>query len=92
MHEKVQLYYDRLERLFVKGRILDAKRKRRFLSNLRPKLRKLSMVCTYQNMDELLSATIEVEKVLGEIGETPYEPLQEEREEELTLGETSIDK
>ncbi len=43
-------------------------------------------------MDELLSATIEVEKVLGEIGETPYEPLQEEREEELTLGETSIDK
>jgi plasmid rolling circle replication initiator protein Rep len=92
MHEKVQLYYDRLERLFVKGRILDAKRKRRFLSKLRPKLRKLSMVCTYQNMDELLSATIEVEKVLGEIGETPYEPLQEEREEELTLGETSIDK
>lgn len=92
MHEKVQLYYDRLERLFVKGRILDAKRKRQFLSKLRPKLRKLSMVCTYQNMDELLSATIEVEKVLGEIGETPYEPLQEEREEELTLGETSIDK
>jgi len=26
-------------------------------------------------MDELLSIAIEMEKVLGEIGETPYEPL-----------------
>lgn len=43
-------------------------------------------------MDEFLSATIEVEKMLVEIGKTPYEPLQEEKEEELTLGETSIDK
>jgi hypothetical protein len=25
-------------------------------------------------MDELLAITIEVEKVLGEIGKTPYEP------------------
>jgi hypothetical protein len=35
-----------------------------------------------------------IEKVLGEIGETLYEPLQEEREEELasTIGKTNIDK
>ncbi len=33
-----------------------------------------------------------IEKVLGEIGKTLYEPLQEEREEELIMGETSIDK
>jgi hypothetical protein len=46
----------------------------------------------YQDMDELLSTVIEMEKVLGEIGETPYEPLQEEKEEGLALGETSTNK
>jgi hypothetical protein len=43
-------------------------------------------------MDEFLSTAIEVEKVLVEIGKTPYESVQEEKEEELTLGETSTDK
>ncbi len=43
-------------------------------------------------MDELLSVAIKVEKMLEEIGKTPYEPLHEEREEELALGETNIDK
>jgi hypothetical protein len=37
------------------------------------------MVRTYQDMDELLAIVIKVEKVVGEIGETPYEPLQEKR-------------
>ncbi len=39
-----------------------------------------------------LPTVISIEKVLGEIGKTLYEPLQEEREEELIMGETSIDK
>jgi hypothetical protein len=43
-------------------------------------------------MDKLLAAVIEVEKVLGEIRETPYEPLHEEWEEELVLRETSTNK
>jgi hypothetical protein len=43
-------------------------------------------------MDELLATTIEVENVLGEIGKTSYEPLQEEKEEELVLGETNTNK
>jgi hypothetical protein len=37
----VQSYYDRLEHLFVKGRILNVKRRRWFLAYLRPKIRKL---------------------------------------------------
>ncbi len=37
-------------------------------------------------MDELLATTIEVEKVLSEIGETFYEPLKDERNEELIEG------
>jgi len=65
----------RLERLFVKGIISNAKRQRRFLARLRPKVRKLLVVRVYQDMDELLTISIEVEKVLGEIGETPYELL-----------------
>jgi len=41
-------------------------------------------------MDELLVVAIEVEKVLGEIGKTPYEPLHEKKEEELALGESAL--
>jgi hypothetical protein len=33
-------------------------------------MKKLCVVCTSVDMDKLLVATIEVEKVLGEIGET----------------------
>jgi hypothetical protein len=29
-------------------------------------------------MDELLASIIDVEKVLGEIGKTPFEPLKDE--------------
>jgi hypothetical protein len=43
-------------------------------------------------MDELLATIIEVEKVLGEIAKTFYEPQHEEREEELALGKTSTNK
>jgi hypothetical protein len=81
-----------LERFFVQGHISNVEIRRRFLSKLQPKLRKLLVVHTYQDMDELLIIVMEVEKVLGEIGKTPYEHLQEEREEELTLGETGTDK
>ncbi len=86
------MYYERLEWLFVKGHIPNVERKRQFLAKLQPKLKKFLVVCTYQNMDELLSTAIELEKVLGEIGETPYEPLQGEREEELALCETNTNK
>jgi hypothetical protein len=36
------------------------------------------VVCTYVDMDELLASNIEVEKVMGEIGETIFEPLKDE--------------
>ncbi len=50
------------------------------------------MVHTYQDMDEFLSTIVEMEKMLGEIGKTPYEPLQKKEEKELALKETNIDK
>jgi hypothetical protein len=73
--------------LFVKGKILDAKRRRRFLAHLRLEIMKLCVVRTYADMDELLAVAIEVEKVFKEIGETPFEPLKEERDEEANEGE-----
>jgi len=42
-------------------------------------------------MDELLAIAIEVEKVLGEIKETSFEPLKDERDEETNTRESSIE-
>ncbi len=58
--------------------------RRRFLARLRPKIRKLCVVRVFADIEELVGAAIEVERVLGELGETPFEPLKEEQEEELT--------
>jgi len=40
-------------------------------------------------MDEFLASTIEVEKVMGEIGEMPFEPLKDEQEDEMNERKTS---
>lgn len=73
--QKVQLYYDNWKGFFVKGHILDVERQKWFMAKLQLELKELLVVCTYQYMDELLSTTLEVVKVLGKIKETPYEAL-----------------
>jgi hypothetical protein len=88
--ERVQKYYERLDKLFQKGQIQDAEQKRRFLARLRPKIRKLCVVRTFTDFEELVGAAIELERVMGELGETPYEPLREEQEEETS--ETMMEK
>jgi len=67
--------------LFQRGRIPDAEQRRRFLARLRPKIQKLCIVRTFTDIEELVGAATELEKVLGEIGEIPFEPLKEEQEE-----------
>jgi hypothetical protein len=79
--ERVQKYFERLDRLFQRGRISDVEQRRRFLARLRPEIRKLCVVRVFADIEELVAAAIEVERVLGEVGETPFEPLKEEREE-----------
>jgi hypothetical protein len=79
--ERVQRYFERLDRFFRKGKISDAEQKRRFLAKLRPEIRKLRVVRNFADMEELLGAANEVERVLGELGEIPFEPLKEEQEE-----------
>jgi len=76
--------------LFQKGRIQDAEQKRRFLARLKLEVRKLCAVKTFTNIAELVGAATELERVLGELGETPYEPLREEQEEETS--ETMMEK
>jgi len=79
--ERVQKYIEHLDRLFQRGRIQNAEQKRRFLARLRPEIQKLCVVRTFTDIEELVSATIELERILGELGETPFEPLKEEQEE-----------
>jgi predicted aspartyl protease len=88
--ERVQKYFERLDKLFRKGTIPDVEHKRRFLARLRPEIRKLCMVRTFVDIEELVGAATEVEKVLGELGETPYELLREEQEEEMS--ESNVEK
>jgi hypothetical protein len=56
-----------------------------------PKLKRLCVVRTYTKIEEMVIATIEIERVLGDLGETPYDTLREEKDEDVT-GESSTDK
>jgi len=51
------------------------------LVKLKPEIRKLCVVRMLTNIEELIGATTELERVLGELGKTLYEPLKEEQEE-----------
>ncbi len=73
--ERVQKYFKRLDKLFRKGKVPDVEQRRRFLARLRPEIQKLCVVQTFADIEELVGAAIEVEKVLAELWEMPYEPL-----------------
>jgi hypothetical protein len=88
--ERVQKYFERLDKLFQRGKIPDAKQRRRFLGKLRPEIRKICVVRTYADIEEMVGAATELERVLGEFDETPFEPLKEEQEE--GVAETMMEK
>ncbi len=90
LKERVQKYFERLDKLFQRGRILNAEHKRRFLGKLRPEIRKLCIVRTFADIEEMVGAATELERVLGELGETPFEPLKEEQDE--GVAETMMEK
>jgi hypothetical protein len=50
----------------------------------------LCVVRTFTDIEELVSVTTELEKMFGELGETPYELLKEEQEEGVL--ETMMEK
>jgi predicted component of viral defense system (DUF524 family) len=88
--ERVQKYFERLDKLFRKGKIQDIKQKKRFLARLRPEIQKLCVVRMFTDIQKLVGAVTEVERILGELGETPYESLPEEQEEETS--ESNVEK
>jgi hypothetical protein len=45
---------------------------------LRPEIRKICVVRTYADIEEMVGAATEPERVLGELDETRFEPLREE--------------
>jgi len=54
--------------LFQRDKIPDVEQQRRFLAKLRPEIRKLCVVRTFTDIEELVGAATELERVLGEIG------------------------
>jgi hypothetical protein len=75
--ERVQKYFERFDKLFQRGMIQNVEHRRRFLARLRPEIRKLCVVRTFIDIEELVGVTTKLEKMLDELGETPYEPLKE---------------
>ncbi len=88
--KRVQKYFERLDKLFQKGKIQDVEQKRKFLARLRPEIRKLCVVRTFADIKELVGAATEVERILGELRETLHESLPEEQEEETS--ESNVEK
>ncbi len=60
------------------------------MGKLRPEIRKLCVVRTFANIEDMVGAARELERVLGEIGEIPFEPLKEEQDE--GVAETMMEK
>jgi hypothetical protein len=48
--ERVQNYFERLNKLFQRGRIPNVEQRRRFLAKLRPEIRKLCVVRTFTDI------------------------------------------
>ncbi len=80
-----------MDKLFQRGKIENVEQRKRFLALFRPELRRLCVVRTYTNIEEMVIAATEIERVLGDLEETPYDPFREEKDEDVT-SESSTDK
>jgi hypothetical protein len=58
---------------------------------LKPKLKRLCVVNTYTDNEKMVIAATKIERVLRDLGETPYDPLREEKGEDATR-ESSTNK
>jgi hypothetical protein len=54
--DRVQKYFECLDKLFQRGRIQDAEQKRRFLARLRPEIQKLFVVRMFTDIEKLVGA------------------------------------
>jgi len=77
-----------LTNYFSACQIQGAEQHCRFLARLRPEIRKLCVVQTYTNVEEVVIDDVEIKCVLGELGETPYEPMKEKHDETMSRKST----
>jgi hypothetical protein len=61
------------------------------LAQLRLELRRLYVVKTYTHIKEMVIVATKIERMLGDLGETPYDP-SKEGEDENAIGKSFIDK
>lgn len=54
-------------------------------------IKKLSIMKDYVDMEALLVAALEIEHILAELGETPFELLKEKQEENMIIVETIVE-
>ncbi len=87
--ERVQKYLYVLTK-FSKGVEYRMQNKGKGITRLQLEIRKVCVVRTFIHIEELVVVATELEKVLGEFGETPYEPLKEEHEDGVS--ETTMEK
>jgi hypothetical protein len=81
-----------MEKLFARGKLEDAKQHGRFLSHLKPKIKKLCVMQDHAHMEALFNAALEVEWMLAKLGETPFEMLKEEHEKNMMVGKIKMEK
>jgi len=67
-----------LNKLFKKGKIKDDEQRRHFLAYKCGLKQKIVMVKIDANVEEMFVATQDVERVFGELGKMPFEPLKKE--------------
>ncbi len=90
---QVQAYYNKTDKLFTRGKLQDAKQRKRHIFWLHPKIKKLCVMWDYANMDFMFVGTLKVDQILIELGETPFELLKEEQEDGVAahaIGEKQV--
>ncbi len=79
LKQRVHAYYDRMKKLFTRGKLEDGEHKRKFWSRLKPEIRKLCVMRDHASMEVLLNVTLEGKRVLAKLGETPFELLRKNK-------------
>ena len=76
--QRVQTYFERLEKWFRRGKITDLEQRKRFVNGLRPEIRRLCFGKPFSDIDDAVATATKIETRLGQLGETPCDPLPDE--------------
>lgn len=81
-----------MEKLFARRKFEDVEQRRRFLSCLQLKIKMLCVMKNYANTEAKFIVALEMQRVLAELGETPFELLKEEQEKNMGIVEMIVEK